>query len=57
MLTYFDILSTKEFSDSWNLADTVGVRGFIVTKRPAPRLTVLTKSELSFHSWNILDTI
>ena len=49
--------SSRAWSESWKRAATVAVLGFMVTKRPSPRFTILPDSWAFFISWNILEII
>ena len=53
VFVYFDMASSKLFNESWNFAATVGVFGFMVTKRPVFD-TLRWFSKFSLRSRNIL---
>lgn len=55
--TYLDMESRRCCKESWNLAATVGVRGFIVTKRPFALFSVLEASWVLRIAINILLSI
>lgn len=48
--TYLAMVSTNDCKESWNLAATVGVLGFMVTNRPLLLLIVLAASAVSLNS-------